>query len=374
MGCAGCFPTRVSLPRRSRIQVPETRLEALADLSVVGVDLGKGTFHLVGLDTSGKRVLRLKIRRLALPQVFDKPPRCIIGMEACLSAHFVSRMLRRLGHEPRIIPAIYVKPFSKGQKNDYNDAEAIAEAVLRPNLRAVPEKTQDQLDLQALHRVRDRLVSRRTATINQIRAFLLEQGITVRPSPNALRISLFPILKERAAEISPRMHDVILGLYDDWMRLDERVDTISSEIEKISKQDAECRRLMSVPGIGPIISSAVVAAIGSGEAFTRGRDFGAWLGLVPRQFSTGGRTLLGGITKRGSTYLRMLFVQGARVIMMRKKLWDKLSFGVWLKQADARMNRHKLAIALANKLARIAWSMLRHGTRFDQRGDAAMAI
>jgi transposase len=351
-----------------------TKSQAVQAFASIGVDIGKEVFHIVGFDAEGKIALRKKVKRLALEQEFQKLAPSIVGMEACLSAHFVSRMLRRLGHQPRIIPAIYVKPFSKGQKNDYNDAEAIAEAVLRPNLRAVPEKTQDQLDLQALHRVRDRLVSRRTATINQIRAFLIEQGITVRPSTNALRISLFPILKERAAEISPRMRDVILGLHDDWMRLDERVDTISSEIEKISKQDAECRRLMSVPGIGPIISSAVVAAVGSGEAFDRGRDFGAWLGLVPKQFSTGGRTVLGGITKRGSTYLRMLFVQAARVIMMRKKLWAKLSFGAWLQQADARMNRHKLAIALANKLARIAWSVLRHDRAFDAPPVDAPAI
>lgn len=351
-----------------------TKSHAVQAFASIGVDIGKDVFHIVGFDLEGKIALRKKVKRLALEQEFQKLAPSIVGMEACLSAHFVSRMLRRLGHEPRIIPAVYVKPFCKGQKNDYNDAEAIAEAALRPNLRVVPEKTQAQLDLQALHRVRDRLVSRRTATINQIRSFLIEQGITVRPSTNALRISLFPILKERAAEISPRMQDVILGLYDDWMRLDERVDTVSREIEIISKEDADCRRLMSVPGIGPIISSAVVAAIGSGDAFARGRDFGAWLGLVPKQFSTGGRTVLGGITKRGSTYLRMLFVQAARVIMMRKKLWSKLSFGAWLQQADARMNRHKLAIALANKLARIAWSVLRHDRAFDTQPADAPAI
>lgn len=342
-----------------------TKSHAVQVFASIGIDIGKDVFHVVGFDLDGKIVLRKKIKRLALEQEFQKLTPSIVGMEACLSAHFISRLLRRLGHEPRIIPAIYVKPFCKGQKNDYNDAEAIAEAALRPNLRCVPEKTQNQLDLQALHRVRDRLVSRRTATINQIRAFLLEQGIAVRPRTNALRTSLLPILKERSAEMSPRMQSIILGLYDDWGRLDERVDAVSSEIEAISKEDAGCRRLMSVPGVGPIISSAMVSAIGSGEAFNRGRDFGAWLGLVPKQFSTGGRTVLGGITKRGSTYLRMLFVQAARVIMMRKKLWSNLSFSAWLEQAAARMNRHKLAIALANKIARISWSVLRHDRGFD---------
>ena len=191
-------------------------------LASVGIDIGKEFFRLVGFGLDGKIVLRRKIRRLALVSELEKLPPCIVGMEACLSAHFVSRTLRKLGHEPRIIPAIYVKPFVKGQKNDYNDAEAIAEAVLRPNLKFVTEKTQDQLDLQALHRVRSRMVSRRTATINQIRAFLIEQGITVRTGTHALRSSLFAILENRKDEISPRMNDLIVDLYEDWQRLDER--------------------------------------------------------------------------------------------------------------------------------------------------------
>lgn len=350
------------------------RIPELTDLSVVGIDIGKDVFHLVGFDDFGDRVLRVKIKRLALTQVFDQMPRCIVGMEACLSAHFVSRTLRRLGFEPRIIPAIYVKPFSKGQKNDYNDAEAIAEAALRPNLKAVAEKSQDQLDLQALHRVRSRQVSRRTGTINQIRAFLIEQGIAVRSGLRALKNSLLTILDTREEEISPRMRTILVGLYEDWLWLDERIETVSAEIAEISTTEPNCRNVMSIPGIGPIISTAMVAAIGLGDAFNRGRDFAAWVGLVPRQYSTGGRTVLGRISKRGSRYLRMLFVQAANVIMMRPHRWPDFSFGPWLAQAAERMHRNKLAVALANKLARMAWSVLRHGTRFDARGDAVMAI
>jgi transposase len=297
-------------------------------LTSIGIDIGKDVFHIIGFDPDGKIVLRRKIKRLSLVAEFKKLPLSIVGMEACLSAHFVSR-------------------------------------ALRPNLRSVKEKTQDQLDLQACHRVRSRLVSRRTATINQIRAFLIEQGITVRTGAHALRNSLFAILENRKDEISPRMHDLIVGLYEDWVRLDERIETITGEIEAISKREANCQRLMSVPGIGPIISTAVVAAIGNGEAFDRGRDFGAWLGLVPRQFSTGGKTTLGRISKRGSRYLRTLFVQAAHVILMRPKNWQKFSFGPWLEQASKRMHKNKLAAALANKLARIAWSVLRHGKAFD---------
>ena len=204
------------------------------DIAVVGVDIGKDVFHLIGFDGRGKIVFRRKIKRLALIDTFKALPPCVVGMEACLSAHFVARTLRKLGHEPRIIPAKYSKPFVKGQKNDYNDAEAIAEAALRPNLRTVREKTQKELDLQAYHRIRSRLVSRRTATINQIRAFLIEQGITVRSGAHALRTSLFQILQNRADEISPRMTDLIVELYEDWLWLDERIETITSEIEKIA--------------------------------------------------------------------------------------------------------------------------------------------
>jgi len=348
--------------------------DATFTLASIGIDIGKDVFHIVGFDLDGNVVLRRHIKRLALVAEFKKLPPSIVGMEACLSAHFVSRTLRQLGHEPRIIPAIYVKPFVKGQKNDYNDAEAIAEAALRPNLTFVQEKTQDQLDLQALHRVRSRLVSRRTATINQIRAFLIEQGIAVRTGVHALRKSLFAILENRADEISPRMSDLIVGLYEDWLWLDERIETITSEIEEISKSEANCQRLMSVPGIGPIISTAVVAAIGTGEAFGRGRDFGAWLGLVPRQYSTGGRPILGRISKRGSKYLRTLFIQAAHVILMRPQNWPKFSFGAWLEQAATRLHRNKLATALANKLARIAWSVLRHNKAFDSHHLEVAAI
>src|SRR5215204_4193914 len=321
---------------------PDTECNTTS-LAVIGIDIGKDVFHLVGLGIDGKTAFRRKIKRHGLADTFKTLPPCIVGMEACLSAHFVSRTLRTLGHEPRIIPALYVKPFVKGQKNDYNDAEAVAEAALRPTLRCVAEKTQDQLDLQACHRVRSRLVARRTATINQIRAFLIEQGIAVRSGANALRQSLFSILKNRADEISLRMADLIVGLYEDWLWLDERIGSLTAEIEAIARSHASCQRQMSVPGVGPVISTAMVAAIGEGDAFERGRDFGAWLGLVPRQYSTGGRTILGRISKRGDRYLRTLFIQAAKVLIMRPHHWGKFSFGAWLKEAAPRLHNNKLA-------------------------------
>ncbi len=343
----------------------KTQKAATTAPRVIGVDIGKEVFHLVAFTADGQIAFRRKIKRSALADTFKALPPCIVGMEACLSAHFVSRTLRAIGHEPRIIPAVYVRPFVKGQKNDYNDAEAIAEAALRPNLRIVREKTQEELDLQAYHRIRSRLVSRRTATINQIRSFLIEQGIAVRTGSNALRKSLFEILKHRRDELSPRMVELIVDLYEDWEGLDERIEQLTSEIEKIAATEPNCRLLMSVPGVGPIISTAMAAAIGDGEAFDRGRDFGAWLGLVPRQHSTGGRSVLGRISKRGDKYLRMLFIQAARVLLMRPQTWERFSFGDWLKQAAPRMHRNKLATALANKLARISWSVLHNQRPFD---------
>lgn len=214
------------------------------------------------------------------------------------------------------MPARYVRPYSKGQKKDFRDAEAIAEAVLRPTMKFVAIKTVEQLDLQGLHRIRERLVRQRTGVVNQIRAFLLERGIAVRQGAWVLRSEMSTILA-MTDKLSPRMIRMIEDLCADWRYLDERIESVSNEIASLSKQDDGAKRLMTVPGIGPIISTATVAAIGNGDVFSRGRDFGAWLGLVPRQMSTGGRTVLGSISKRGNRYLRMLFVQAARAVLLR---------------------------------------------------------
>jgi transposase len=263
------------------------------------------------------------------------------------------------------MPAKYVRPYSKGQKNDFRDAEAIAEAVQRPTMKFVATKTVDQLDLQALHRVRERLVGQRTGIINQIRAFLLERGVAVRQGLRFLRAELPRILAAPAEVLSPRMVRTIEGLAEDWRRLDGRIDQLSDEITALAQQDVGCGRLMSMPGIGPIISSAMVAAIGTGEAFTKGRDFAAWLGLVPRQISTGDRTILGKISKRGNRYLRVLFVQAAWVVLIKPQSWERHGLKSWIEAAKKRLHRNVLAIALANKLARIAWSVLARGRVFE---------
>src|SRR6266481_1113802 len=256
---------------------------------------------------------------------------------------------------------------AKGKKNDFRDAEAIAEAVQRPTMKFVATKTADQLDLQALHRVRERLVSQRTGIINQIRAFLLERGIAVRQGIRFLRAGLPGILATPPDVLSPRMARVIEELADDWRRLDERIEGLSSEIEALARQDQGCARLMSVPGIGPLVSSAIVAAIGTGDPFSKGRDFGAWLGLVPKQMSTGDRTILGNISRRGNRYLRTLFVQAAWVVLVKvgPKHWDRYGLKSWIEAAKKRLHHNVLAIALANKLARIAWAVLHKGRAFE---------
>lgn len=340
-----------------------TNLEAVA---TIGIDIGKNTFHLIGLDEKGAIVLRQKLLRGQVVTRLANMPLCLIGMEACVGAHHLGRQLKALGHDARLMPARYVRPYSKGQKNDFRDAEAIAEAVLRPTMKFVAIKTVEQLDLQALHRVRERLVSQRTSVINQIRAFLLERGIAVRQGLRALRTEI-PIVLAMTDKLSPRMIRMIEDLCTDWHYLDERIETVSDEIATLSEQDEGAKRLMTVPGIGPIISTATVAAIGRGDVFSKGRDFAAWLGLVPRQMSTGGRTVLGPISKRGNRYLRMLFVQAANAVLLHPQSWEKHGLKSWIEAAARRLNRFKLAIALANKLARIAWGVLQGGRNFEVR-------
>jgi transposase len=284
-----------------------------------------------------------------------------------MATHYVARELAELGHDVKQVPALYAKPFRQGQKNDFRDAFAVAEAVQRPTTRFVPVKTVEQLDLQALHRVRSRLVGQRTAIINQIRGFLLERGIIVRQGLRFLRQLLPDILAKRTDVLSPRMVRIIADLASDWRQLDGRIETVTNEIETLAKSDDNCSRLMTVPGIGPIISSAMVAAIGNGAAFARGRDFSAWLGLVPKQMSTGDRTILGRLSKRGNGYLRKLFIQAAHVILLRPANWPKHSFGVWLARAASRLHPNVLTAALANKLARIAWTVLTQGRIYEAR-------
>jgi transposase len=341
-------------------------------ITSVGIDLGKTTFHLVALSEHGKVVVKKKFSRTQLLAYTANLQASLIGIEACAGAHFIGAALRDQGHEVRLIPGQFVKPFLKSNKNDFLDAEAIAEAVARQNMRFVPIKTNDQLDLQAMHRVRDRLVHRRTAIINQTRGFLLERGIAFSKGPANLRNKLPLILEDAEQNITPRMRSLLERVRQEWKQLEVEIAAISEEIERISNEDEGCKRLRQIPGVGPLVSTATVAAIGNGAAFRKGRDFAAWLGLVPRQHSTGGKAKLYGISKRGNIYLRRMFIHGARAVLLRVKR-DTGAFGRWVHELEARAPRNKVIVAIANKLARIAWAVLFRGVEYQATAAVAAA-
>jgi transposase len=326
-------------------------------IATIGIDLGKSTFHLVGFDEEGRIVARKRCSRLQLIRFMVTLPPCHVGMEACSGAHLLGHQLSEQGHDVRLMPPQYVRPFVKSNKNDFIDAEAIAEAVQRPTMRFVPLKTLEQLDLQAFHRVRERLVTRRTAVINQIRAFLLERGLVLRQGRAYLARVLPGVLSEPTPVVSERMRVLLSGLWTEWKALDVDISRTTREIETLAMYDPACQRLTGIPGVGPVIATALVAAVGTGAAFAKGRDFAAWLGLVPQQHSTGGKPRLLGISKRGNSYLRRLFVQGARSILLHTDL-ARHTFGPWLTALRARVHHNVAVIALANKLARIAWAVL----------------
>ena len=351
------------MPRRSTVHA----------LTTIGIDMCKNTLHMFGLDSRGAIVLREKVSRGRIASRPANVPPCLIGIEAGMATHYVARELAALGRDVQQVPPTYAKPFRQGHKNDFRDAHAVAEAVQRPTTRFVPVKTDEQLDLQALYRVRSRLVGERTAVINHIRGFLLERGIIVRQGLRFLRQQLPDILAERTEVLSPRMVRIVSDLAGDWRQLDERIEIVTDEVETLAKGDDNCRRVMTVPGIGPIISSAMVAAIGNGAAFARGRDYSAWLGLVPKLMSTGDRTILGRMSKRGNGYLRTLFMQAARVILLRPANWPKHGFGAWLIRAAQCLHPNVLAAALASKPARIAWTVLVQQGNYEARVTEAAA-
>jgi transposase len=291
-------------------------------VATMGIDIGKNSFHVVGLDWRDAIVLRQKWSRGQIEARLVNMPPCLIGMEACVGAHQLSRKLQAHGHNARLMRRNICGRIARGRKT-ISATPRLAGAVQRPTMKFVATKTADQLDLQALHRVRERLVRQRTGIINQIRAFLLERGIAVRQGLRFLRTELPGILAKRSDVVSPRMMRIIEDLAGDWRRLDERIEGLSTDITSLVEKDPACERLMTVPGIGPIISSAMVAAIGNGDVFSKGRDFAAWLGLVPRQISTGDRTILGKISKRGNRYLRVLFVQAAWVVLIWPQSWER---------------------------------------------------
>jgi transposase len=333
------------------------------NIASIGIDLGKTTFHLVALGERNKILLRRKFSRSQLLAYTANLPASLIGLEACAGSHFIGTVLREQGHQVRLIPAQFVKPYRKSNKNDFIDAEAIAEAVTKQNMRFVQIKTQEQLDWQAMHRVRDRLMQRRTALINEIRGFLLERGLTFAARPIYLRKNLPTVIEDAEQNLTPRLRWLLDRLWQEWKQTEIDIKTVTDELERISKEDARCQRLLQIPGFGPLVSTATVAAIGNGAAFRRGRDFAAWVGVVPRQYSTGGKQKLFGISKRGNIYLRRMLIHGARAVLLRVK-YDTGGFGQWVHRLAQRAPRNKVVVAIANKLARMAWAVLSSGQQY----------
>ena len=330
-------------------------------ITTIGIDIGKSWFHIIGLNRAGKPVLKEKRRRSDLMALFVNTPPCLIGMEACPGSQQLARALLMQGHEARIIPAQFVKPFLKASKNDFNDALAIAEVVGRPTMRFVPVKNTEQLDLQALHRTRDRFVHDRTAIVNQIRAFLLENNLAIPTGRAYLKRTLPQVLEDGDNRLSMRMRELLHRLWQHWQQLEEHIHQVSKELELIAKSRDDCARLMTVPGIGPLAATALVAAVGNASQFRRGRDLAAWLGLVPRQHSTGGVPRLLGISKRGNTYLRRLLIHGARSVYMHMNR-EHHTLGSWLDALQIRAHRNVVVVALANKIARICWAIMTTGS------------
>lgn len=340
------------------------------DVKVLGIDLAKQSFQLHGVDESGQTVLRKKLTRNKLTQCIAQLPPCLIGVEACSGANHWVRVFKSFGHTVRMIAPQFVKPYVKSNKNDAADAEAICEAVSRPSMRFVPEKSIEQQDIQSVRRIRSQLVARRTAQGNQIRGLLSEYGIVIPKGIQHIRRQIPRILEDGENGLSDLFRELLNELYEELVHLDERVDTLEKKLLRTSQQNEDCRRLLTIPGVGLLSATALVAAIGDIGAFKSGRELAAWLGLVPRQHSTGGEAKLLGISKRGDTYLRTLLIHGGRtVVRVAHKYQDRKNR--WISELEQRRGKNISAVAVANKNARIAWALLTKKTSYQAKDPVA---
>lgn len=340
----------------------------MSEITVIGIDLAKNSFQLHGVDAKGKIVLRKKLGREQVSLFFANLPQCLVGMEACSSSEYWSRVIESCGHTVRRIHPKFVKPYLMADKNDANDASAICEAVQRPHMRFVPSKSQAQADIQAIHRVRRRLVESRTATINQVRGLLAENGVVFRQGACYVRACLPGIIDDPQNELSEVMRQLLRCLYETLVFLDDKIAEQNMALKAIVKSNETCQRLMRVPGIGFITATILLSVAGAAADFKNGREFAAYLGLVPRQHSTGGRQRMLGITKRGDSYVRTLLIHGARAVLRSMKMGRKpLGEGpqaLWLSKLIERRGPNRASVALANKTARIVWSMMARGSEY----------
>ena len=333
------------------------------NITTVGLDLAKNVFHLVGLDAQGREQLKKKLTRSQVLKHFANHPACVIGMEACASSHYFARALRKLGHEVKLIPPQYVKAYLRGQKNDYNDARAIAEAVRVPSMRCVAVKTVEQQDVQSRVQLREGAINARTAAANRLRGLLGEYGLVMSKSLSALRRALPEILEDASNGLSEAFRRLLNQQRQHLQELDGHIDTLTAQLTALSKQDDRVIRLQTAPGYGPIVASVFVSVVGDGRQYRRGRDASAAIGLVPRQHSSGGKSILLGISKRGDRYLRSLLIHGARaVVNAAQKKDDPLSR--WINRLREKRGMNKATVAYANKMARMGWAILRNHTTY----------
>jgi transposase len=331
--------------------------------NTIGLDLAKNIFHVVGFDHRGKQLFRKQLRRKQVTNWFAQQPVSLVGIEACSGSHYWARILMELGHEVRLIAPQHVKAFVRGQKNDYNDAAAIAEAVTRPQMRFVPIKSTAQLDLQALQRLRTRLIRERTGLSNQLRGLLAENGIVFPRSLVMLRRRLPELLEEADNGLSAFFRRLLQTGWQHLLQIEDQVKILDRELSCAVAQDEDCQRLMTIPGFGPVVASGFSVAVGDGRCYRRGRDVSAVLGVVPRQHTTGGKPRLLGISKRGDNLLRANLIQGARSVLMHARgKEDPLSR--WALKVRAERGFNKATVAVANKLARIGWAVLRYQTTY----------
>jgi transposase len=326
----------------------------------VGIDLAKKIFHLVGTDTTGKIVWRKRLTRHALGPFMAQLPPVTIGMEACGGAHYWARQFHQQGHTVKLMAPQFVKPYVKSNKNDMRDAEAIAEAVTRPTMRFVPIKDVDQQDIQALHRVHERLIGERTALINEVHGLMQEYGIVIPTGVAKFRQAVVEKLESEKDKLTALSQELFWKLVKEFAALEDQIASYQEKLATLAATHPECQRLMTIPGIGPLTATALIAAVGDAGVFKNGRQFAAWLGLVPKQHSTGGQTHLLGISKRGDSYVRKLLIHGARATLRWVRLQtDRRS--QWIRELLKRRGWNRTAVAVANKNARIVWALLSRG-------------
>lgn len=329
-------------------------------IETLGVDIAKNVFQLHGVNCNGRVVLKRRVMRDQLLEVLAQIDRCTVVVEACTGAFYWARKFEALGHQVKVISPQYVKPFVRRQKNDGNDAEAICTAARQPHIPFVPKKTVEQQDIQALHRARQRMVNHRTAIVSQIRGLLLDRGFAIAKSITRARRLVPDILANFDNELTPMARDAIAELYDLFRDLDRRIASFDKKIEQVFRNSETCQRIAKIKGVGPKTATAIVAAIGDGAEFKNGRHLAAWVGLVPRQFSSGDRKVLMGISKRGNQHLRSLLVHGARaVVRTAPNKTDRNN--QWVNQLRERRGFNRATVAVANKNTRIIWAVLRTG-------------